>query len=226
VRHRLLERRAGHEAFTSQLPTTQGEGRRRRQPIRQDRERLTAGRANSASDPDGLVLVIVALPEPPSMADDGLRQTKRAPSRQRCQGNYPGSPLSFVSGSAIKRITAGVKARRDRPCQVSIGWSGLHPPGKVSSDEKRILLCIAVRIARTHDIGRFRSTYHSQSPSAGRDLQSTSRAFCGKLTTNSPTSGWCDSTGILTRVLNRECYRRLEKAKHCFRCLGRLGLLI
>ena len=28
-----------------------------------------------------------------------------------------------------------------------------------------------------------------------------------------------------TRVLNRECYRRLEKANHCFRCLGRLGLL-
>jgi hypothetical protein len=27
--------------------------------------------------------------------------------------------LSFASGSAIKRITAGVKAAADRPCQVS-----------------------------------------------------------------------------------------------------------
>jgi hypothetical protein len=32
----------------------------------------------------------------------------------------PGSMLSFASGSAIKRITAGVKAAADRPCQVSI----------------------------------------------------------------------------------------------------------
>ena len=32
----------------------------------------------------------------------------------------PGSILSFASGSAIKRITAGVKAAADRRCQVSI----------------------------------------------------------------------------------------------------------
>jgi len=35
---------------------------------------------------------------------------------------------ALVSGSAIKRITAGVKARRDRRCQDSIIWSGLHLP--------------------------------------------------------------------------------------------------
>jgi hypothetical protein len=84
--------------------------------MRQDRKRLATKMTDSTPDPDGSASVIVALTKPPSMADDGMRQTNRAPSRQQRQGNYPGSALSFVSGSAIKRITAGVKACRDRPC--------------------------------------------------------------------------------------------------------------
>jgi len=163
----LLEGLAGAEVLTGQLPAAQSERRCRSQPIRQDRERRTTRRANAAAHPDSLVLGIVALPEPPPMADNGMRQTKWAPPRQQGQGNYPGSPLSFVSGSAIKSITAGVKARRDRSCQVSISWSGLHPPGKFSSDEKRILLCIAVNMPLTYDIGRFKTTSRESSHRRG-----------------------------------------------------------
>jgi hypothetical protein len=38
--------------------------------------------------------------------------TNRTTPRQEIQWHHPGSMLSFASGSAIKRITAGVKARR------------------------------------------------------------------------------------------------------------------
>jgi hypothetical protein len=56
--------------------------------------------------------VIVGLTKPLSVADDRVVSASRTPPRQAIQRNYPGSMLSFVSGSAIKRITAGVKARR------------------------------------------------------------------------------------------------------------------
>jgi len=75
-----------------------------------------------------LVPVIVSLAVPLSMPDDRVLPANRASPRKKIQRDHPGSLLSFVSGSAIKRITAGVKARRDRPWQVSISWSGLHPP--------------------------------------------------------------------------------------------------
>jgi hypothetical protein len=46
------------------------------------------------------------------VADDRVLSAKRTLPRQEIQRNHPGSLLSFPSGSAIKRITAGVKARR------------------------------------------------------------------------------------------------------------------
>jgi hypothetical protein len=46
--------------------------------------------------------------------------------------------LSFVSGSAIKRITAGVKAAADRRCQVSIWGLAFTLPVETVSNEKRI----------------------------------------------------------------------------------------
>ena len=72
---------------------------------------------DSAPHPKALVAVIVGWAEPLSMADDGLVLANRTPSREEVQWDrpdHPGSMLSFGSGSAIKRITAGVKARRDR----------------------------------------------------------------------------------------------------------------
>jgi hypothetical protein len=46
------------------------------------------------------------------MANDRVIPANRALPRQEVQRDHPGSMLSFASGSAIKRITAGVKARR------------------------------------------------------------------------------------------------------------------
>jgi len=86
----------------------------------QDREGLPARQTDSASHPDAFVPVIVALASAPSMANDRVLVANWTPPRQTVQRNHPGSMLSSASGSAIKRITAGVKAAADRPCQVSI----------------------------------------------------------------------------------------------------------
>jgi hypothetical protein len=67
---------------------------------------------DSAPHPNAIVPVIVGLAEPPSMADDRVVPANRTLPRQEVQRDHPGSMLSFASGSAIKRITAGVKARR------------------------------------------------------------------------------------------------------------------
>jgi hypothetical protein len=56
--------------------------------------------------------IVVGLAEPPSMADDRVVVANRTTPRQEFQRDHPGSMLSFASGSAINRITAGVKARR------------------------------------------------------------------------------------------------------------------
>jgi hypothetical protein len=62
--------------------------------------------------PNAFVGGIVGLAVPPSMADDRVIAANRAQPRQKIQWDHPGSMLSFASVSAIKRITAGVKARR------------------------------------------------------------------------------------------------------------------
>ncbi len=85
---------------------------RRCQPVRQDSKHLPARSTDPATYPGAFVLVVVRLPESPSVADDRAVVAQRAQPRQLMQGNYPGSMLSLVSGSAIKRITAGVNARR------------------------------------------------------------------------------------------------------------------
>jgi hypothetical protein len=67
---------------------------------------------DSTPHPNVFVPVIVGLAVPPSVADDRVVVANRTSPRQEVQRNYPGSMLSFASGSAIKIITAGVKARR------------------------------------------------------------------------------------------------------------------
>ena len=108
----LLGNIAGADSIACLLATPQSEMRERNEPIRQDGERFPAWMADAAADPDALVSVIVRLPESPSVADDRLPLAKRTHPRQMAKRNHPGSMLSCVSGSAIKRITAGVKARR------------------------------------------------------------------------------------------------------------------
>jgi hypothetical protein len=120
VRRCLLNGIACGDPLTGLLPATQAERRRRSEPIGQDREGLFARMTDSTPHPNVFMPVIVGLAEPPSVADDRVVMANRASPRQEIQRDYPGSMLSFASGSGIKIITAGVKAAADRPCQVSI----------------------------------------------------------------------------------------------------------
>jgi hypothetical protein len=86
------------------------------------------------------VLIIVALTPSPPVADDRVVVANRASPREKFQRDHPGSALSSASGSAIKRITAGVRAAADRRCQVSIWGLAFTLPVKSVSNEKRILL--------------------------------------------------------------------------------------
>ena len=85
-----------------------------RRPIGQHREGLLARATETPANPDLCVPLIVRLLEPPSVTDDRPIAAQRASPRQQRKRDlgHPGSVLSSVSGSAIKRITAGVKARR------------------------------------------------------------------------------------------------------------------
>jgi hypothetical protein len=110
VRRCLLQRIAGTDPLARLLSTTQRVGRRQSQPVGQDCEGLPARATHSTTHPDPFTPLIVGGTTSPTMADDRVLLTQRALPRQAVQRNYPGSRLSFVSGSAIKRIKAGVKA--------------------------------------------------------------------------------------------------------------------
>jgi hypothetical protein len=112
MRSRLLDALAGNDLVTSQLATTQAEVRRRSQRVRQDSESLVAEPTQAAANPQVLMMIVVGLAKPTSVPDNGIHLAHGTPTWQPVQRYHPGSMLSFVSGSAIKRITAGVKARR------------------------------------------------------------------------------------------------------------------
>jgi hypothetical protein len=108
----LLGGVTGGDPIAGLLSTVQAVVPGRREPIRQDREGLLARLTDSAPHPDAFALLIVGLTKSPSVADDRIASADWTSPRQQIQGDHPGSMLSFASGSAIKRITAGVKARR------------------------------------------------------------------------------------------------------------------
>jgi len=58
--------------------------------------------------------LVVSLFQPSSVTNDGLPTAKRTGPGEKFDRDlgHPGSVLFSVSGSAIKRITAGVKAGR------------------------------------------------------------------------------------------------------------------
>jgi len=116
----LLGRIAGGDPLASLLPAAKAVVPGWSKPVGQNRESLAARPTESAPYPDAFVLVVVALASAPSMANDRVAATNWATPRQALQRNHPGWMLFSASGSAIKRITAGVKAAVDRPCQVSI----------------------------------------------------------------------------------------------------------
>jgi hypothetical protein len=108
----VFDRIASADAFARLLATMQRELRSWCEPVGQHGECLMAKAADAPPHPNAVVQLVVSLPQPTAVTDDRVATTKRTSSRQTLQRNYPGSTLSFVSGSAIKRITAGVKARR------------------------------------------------------------------------------------------------------------------
>ncbi len=85
------------------------------------------------------MLVVVSLLAASSVTDDAVAITNGAVARQLRQADlsYPGSALSSVAGSAIKRITAGVKARRWSNRQSFEPATGLHPPARTSVERKK-----------------------------------------------------------------------------------------
>jgi hypothetical protein len=108
----LLGRITGGNVITGLPPAVKAVVTGWRQPIGQNREGLPARLTDSAPHPDAFVLVIVSMAEPSSVANDRAVSANRTSPREKVQRNHPGSTLSSASGSAIKRITAGVKARR------------------------------------------------------------------------------------------------------------------
>jgi len=85
-----------------------------RRPVGQNGESQSTQPAQPAADPNPVVAFVVGLLAPSAVADDGVSAASRTPSREQRQWEHvhPGALLSCGSGSAIKRITAGVKARR------------------------------------------------------------------------------------------------------------------
>jgi hypothetical protein len=75
----------------------------RHQPGRQDGESLLHCR-EASPNPHAGVHIIVRLPEPLAMTNDGWSLTNWTPPRQPIQWNYPGSLLSSAAGIAITRI--------------------------------------------------------------------------------------------------------------------------
>ena len=110
-------------------------------PRGKDGERLSAGATASAANPDTSVPLIVRLFEPPAVTDDGTVAARRTPTRQQSQreDGHPGSIWFSFSGSAIKRIKAGVKPRPERPAKAPSGC-GTSPSGKSDRTKKRLQL--------------------------------------------------------------------------------------
>jgi hypothetical protein len=84
-----------------------------RRPRGQDRKGFPTRSTTPAANPDAVVEPVVGLLAPSAVTYDGPIAAHGTPSRQQLQWKWghPGSALFSFSGSEIKRIKAGVKAR-------------------------------------------------------------------------------------------------------------------
>jgi hypothetical protein len=85
---------------------------RRRQPVGQNREGLLARPTDSAPHPEGSALIIVALTESLSVADDCVVAADRTSPQQKDQRDHHGVDVVFRLWQCDKKNQAGVKARR------------------------------------------------------------------------------------------------------------------
>ena len=128
-----------HRRRCAHRPAAGREGcRSRMAPANRARwQSLPARLTDPAPHPDAFVLVVVRITEPSSVANDRVLPADGTSPRQEVQRNHPGSVLSSASGSAIKRITAGVKAAADRPCQSFDLRPAFTLPAKSVPNEKK-----------------------------------------------------------------------------------------
>jgi len=130
----------------------------RQRPGRHHGEGFLALWASAAPHPDPIVALVMSLLASASVADDCVLAAGWTSARQLRQADlgYPGSALSSAHGSAIKRITAGVKARRWSHRQVGPGdWPS--PSCKDSVERKkneRTLVRCKAEIVRRLQAGR------------------------------------------------------------------------
>jgi hypothetical protein len=108
---------SGANGFPGIFPALQAVMTVGRSPSRDDGVSFAAGATLTAAHPDPIVESIVGLLAAQTVADDRIVATAGAPAREQRERErlHPGSVFSSVGGSAIKRITAGVKARRRPP---------------------------------------------------------------------------------------------------------------
>ena len=100
----LFSRLPSSNPFAGLLSGMQAVMSERHQPVRQDGESVVALPAQAAPNPHAGVHLVVCLPEPLAMTNDGWSFTNWTPPRQAIQWNYPGSLLSSAAGNAITRI--------------------------------------------------------------------------------------------------------------------------
>ena len=150
---------------------------RRRRPGWQHGERLLARWTSAAPHPDVIVSLVMSLLAAAAVTNDRVLAANRTTAWQLCQLNlsYPGSVLSSVHGTAIKRINGW----REGPPLVS-------PPGSIRRPAFTLLLRTSVerkknqRILRstlnalTHEIGRLLATSGDSNP----NLSVRSAASC------------------------------------------------
>ena len=119
------------------LPAVEAVVPGRRRPVGQYGKCLLAGTTQAPASPDLFVLLVVRLLESLSVADDRPLTTKWTTPRQQFQRNpgHPGSVLFSVSGSSIKRTTAGATAQADRSAKI---WRtpAFHSPVRFSVERK------------------------------------------------------------------------------------------
>jgi len=142
------------------LPAVEGVVPGRRRPVGQHRKGLVAGATTAPPNPDLLVPFVVRQFEALSVTDDGPLAANRAQPGEQFQRDlgHPGSVLFSGSGSAITRITAGVKVGPDRRCQVSIWWLAFTLQVKSVPNEKRISRSAYRPHDLVYNIGRFKTT--------------------------------------------------------------------
>jgi len=156
LRRGLLSAIAGCDPLAGLLSAVQAVMPGRRQPIGQDREGFLTRLTDSAPHPDAFVLVIVALTESPSVADDRVVAANGTSPRQEAQRDHPGLDVVFCLWQCDKDNHGWREGPPlTVPCQSFDLLDGPSPSGKVSLERKKNTAFRRSPRALTQNIGRF-----------------------------------------------------------------------